>query len=55
MSNGGGGQVVGGGIAVAALALLVEGVLAIVQRLVTPRALRTDRRRQSATAAVPAG
>ena len=54
MSNGGGAQIVGGGIVVALLALLVEGVLAIVQRLVTPRALRPARRRRAA-AAVPAG
>jgi osmoprotectant transport system permease protein len=54
MSNGGGGQIVAGGIAVALLALLVEGVLAGVQRLVTPAALRTDRHRRP-TAAAPAG
>ena len=36
----GGGQVLAGGLLIAALALLVEGVLAIVQRLVTPVALR---------------
>jgi len=36
----GGGQVLAGGFLVAALALLVEGVLALVQRLVTPRPLR---------------
>jgi osmoprotectant transport system permease protein len=55
MSNGGGGQIVGGGIAVAALALLVEGVLATVQRLVTPKPLRAVRRRRATAAAVPAG
>jgi osmoprotectant transport system permease protein len=55
ISNGGGGQIVAGGIAVALLALLVEGVLAIVQRLVTPRALRGTRQRRSTPAAVPAG
>ncbi len=54
MSNGGGAQIVAGGIAVALLALLVEGMLATVQRLVTPKALRT-RRRPGPTAAVPAG
>jgi osmoprotectant transport system permease protein len=54
MSNGGGAQIVAGGITVALLALLVEGILAIVQRLVTPKALRT-RRRPGPTAAVPAG
>ena len=37
MSNGGGGQIVAGGIVVALLALLVEALLAGVQRLVTPR------------------
>jgi osmoprotectant transport system permease protein len=41
----GGGEILAGAILVAALALLVEGVLAIVQRLVTPRALRSTRRR----------
>ena len=54
MSNGGGGQIVAGGIVVALLALLVEAVLAGVQRLVTPAGLRTDRRRRP-TAAAPAG
>nr|WP_306213750.1 ABC transporter permease subunit [Actinoplanes sp. RD1] len=44
MSNGGGGQIVAGGIAVAVLALLVEGLLALLQRVVTPRALRGARR-----------
>ena len=36
----GGGQVLAGGLLIALLALLVEGALAIVQRLVTPAALR---------------
>ncbi|WP_067509142.1 ABC transporter permease [Actinoplanes sp. TFC3] len=54
MSNGGGGQIVAGGIAVALLALFVEAVLALVQRAVTPRALRAQRRRRP-TAAAPAG
>jgi osmoprotectant transport system permease protein len=54
MSNGGGGQIVAGGIVVALLALLVEAVLAGVQRLVTPAALRADRRRRP-TAAARAG
>ncbi|MCA2215883.1 ABC transporter permease [Jidongwangia harbinensis] len=45
MSNGGGGQIVAGGIAVALLALLVEALLAGLQRLVTPRALRARGRR----------
>jgi osmoprotectant transport system permease protein len=54
MSNGGGGQIVAGGFAVAFLALLVEGVLAVVQRLVTPTSLRSMRRRRPPSA-VPAG
>jgi osmoprotectant transport system permease protein len=54
MSAGGGGQIVAGGIVVALLALLVEGLLAGVQRWVTPAGLRTDRRRRP-TAAAPAG
>ena len=54
MSNGGGGQIVAGGIVVALLALLVEALLAGVQRLVTPPALRSQRRRRP-TAAAPAG
>jgi osmoprotectant transport system permease protein len=54
MSAGGGAQIVAGGIAVALLALLVEGILAGVQRLVTPRALRGMGRRRPASA-VPAG
>jgi osmoprotectant transport system permease protein len=54
MSNGGGGQIVAGGFAVAFLALLVEGVLAVVQRLVTPVSLRSMRRRRPPSA-VPAG
>jgi osmoprotectant transport system permease protein len=54
MNNGGGGQIVAGGIAVALLALLVEGILAVVQRIVTTRPLRNQRRRR-VPAAVPAG
>jgi osmoprotectant transport system permease protein len=54
MSNGGGGQIVAGGIAVAALALLVEAVLAGVQRLATPKPLRGLTRRRRPTGAVPA-
>ena len=50
----GGGQIVGWGIAVVILALTVEGLLAVVQRLVTPRPLRSARRRR-APAAAPAG
>ena len=52
--NVGAGQIVGGGIVVALLAIVVEIVLAAVQRLVTPRPLRSVRRRRPA-AAVPAG
>jgi osmoprotectant transport system permease protein len=55
MSNGGGAQIVAGGIVVALLALLVEALLAGVQRLVTPKALRASTRRRRPTAAVPAG
>jgi len=50
----GGGQVVAGGLLVATLALLVEGTFGIVERIVTPRALRRrDRglRKAGATAA----
>lgn len=43
----GGGQVLAGGFLVALLALLVEGVLALVQRLVTPRPLRRARGNRS--------
>jgi len=48
-----GGQVVAGGLLVAGLALLVEGVFAVTERLVTPRPLRRARgmRRAGATAA----
>jgi osmoprotectant transport system permease protein len=46
--NVGGNQIVAGGIAVVLLALLVEGLFAIVERLVTPRPLRTVRRRRVA-------
>jgi osmoprotectant transport system permease protein len=48
---GGGGEILAGGFLVAVLALLVEGVLAVVQWLVTPRALRGDRRRRPVTTA----
>jgi osmoprotectant transport system permease protein len=54
LSNGGAGQIVAGGVVVALLALLVEGLLAALQRLVTPKPLRAVRRRR-AVAAVPAG
>lgn len=36
----GGGQILAGGLLVAALALLIEGILAVVERSVTPRPLR---------------
>jgi len=56
MSNGGGGQIVAGGIVVALVALLVEALLAGVQRWVTPAPLRMNRTRRPAAAAVaPAG
>jgi osmoprotectant transport system permease protein len=48
--NVGGNQIVAGGIVVVLLALLVEGLFAIVERLVTPRPLRTVRRRRVAAA-----
>lgn len=47
----GGGQILAGGFLVAVLALLVEGVLALAQRAVTPRPLRRDRRRPARTGA----
>jgi osmoprotectant transport system permease protein len=39
----GGGQILAGGLLVALLALAAEAVLAVVERLVTPRPLRRDR------------
>jgi osmoprotectant transport system permease protein len=49
----GGGQVLAGGFLIIALALLVEGGLAVVQRLVTPRPLRrAPRARPTRLAAV---
>jgi osmoprotectant transport system permease protein len=54
IAAGGAGQIIAGGLIVALLALAVEAVLAGVQRLVTPRQLRRDRRLRPA-AAVPAG
>jgi osmoprotectant transport system permease protein len=48
--NVGGNQIVAGGIVVVLLALLVEGLFAIVERLATPRPLRTVRRRRVAAA-----
>lgn len=44
----GGGQILAGGLLVAVLALLVEGVLALGQRAVTPRPLRRPRRKLTA-------
>jgi osmoprotectant transport system permease protein len=41
----GGGQILAGGFLVATLALLVEAILALVERAVTPRPLRRRRRR----------
>jgi osmoprotectant transport system permease protein len=41
----GGGQILAGGLLVTLLALTVEGVLAVVERLVTPPPLRRARRR----------
>lgn len=41
MSNQNYGKAMAGGLAVAALCLILEGVLALVQRLVTPKSLRT--------------
>ncbi|MEU7615451.1 ABC transporter permease subunit [Micromonospora rifamycinica] len=40
----GGGQIIAGGVLVAGLALAAEGVLALVERAVTPRPLRRARR-----------
>ena len=51
----GGGQIVGGGIVVALFAIVVEIALAGVQRLVTPRPLRSVRRIKPAVAAGPVG
>jgi osmoprotectant transport system permease protein len=52
--NVGAGEIVGGGIVVALLAFVVELILAGVQRLVTPRPLRSVRRRRP-SAAAPVG
>ena len=54
MNNGGAAQIVAGGLSVAVLALLVEAILALVQRQVTPKPLRKQRRRRRPVA-VPAG
>ncbi|MFI7432712.1 ABC transporter permease [Micromonospora haikouensis] len=47
----GGGQIIAGGLLVAGLAMLVELLLALVERLVTPRPLRPARRRANRRAA----
>ena len=47
----GGGQIIAGGVLVAGLSLLVEGVLALVERAVTPRPLRRARGRANRRAA----
>ncbi|WP_033661853.1 ABC transporter permease [Salinispora vitiensis] len=47
----GGGQILAGGLLVAGLAMLVELVLALVERLVTPRPLRNRGRRAGRRAA----
>src|SRR5690242_10497841 len=46
------GQIIGAGLVVAVLALLVEFALAGVERLVTPRGLRTRRSRRATRAAL---
>lgn len=50
----GGGQILGGGFLIAGMALTAEGVLAFVERAVTPPALRRPRRRSGAPLAVGA-
>ncbi|WP_328342310.1 ABC transporter permease [Micromonospora sp. NBC_00421] len=47
----GGGQIIAGGLLVAGLALAAEGVLALVERVVTPRPLRRARRAANRRAA----
>ncbi|MFC4146702.1 ABC transporter permease [Micromonospora mangrovi] len=47
----GGGQIIAGGVLVAGLAIAVELVLALVERVVTPRPLRPVRRRAARRAA----
>lgn len=48
----GGGQILAGGFLVAALALLVEGGLALAERAVTPRPLRRRARRRLTAASI---
>ncbi|WP_431919828.1 ABC transporter permease [Micromonospora wenchangensis] len=47
----GGGQIIAGGVLVAGLALAAEGLLALVERAVTPRPLRRTRRSANRRAA----
>jgi osmoprotectant transport system permease protein len=49
------GQTAAGGFLVAALALIVEAVLALVERSVTPKSARRRRTRRTAADAVPVG
>jgi osmoprotectant transport system permease protein len=49
------GQIMAGGLLVALLALLVEGVLALVERAATPRPLRRTRDKADRSAAAGAG
>jgi osmoprotectant transport system permease protein len=49
-----GGQVIAGGVLVALLALSVEGALAIVERVVTPRPLRRSKRIRKSKVALAA-
>lgn len=51
----GGGQILAGGLLVALLALLVEGTLAMVERMMTPRPLRRSRRRSGRRPATAIG
>jgi osmoprotectant transport system permease protein len=51
----GGGQILAGGILVALLAILVEAVLAVVERVVTPTPLRRVRGRAARRAAAATG
>lgn len=50
----GGGQILAGGFLVASLALLIEAVLAVAERMVTPRPLRRSGRTRRRPSAVPA-
>jgi osmoprotectant transport system permease protein len=46
-------EVVGGALLIAALAMLTEGVLGALQRALTPRGLRADRRHEIASRTAP--